>query len=150
MTEQKILEHIRNIYATRDYPALSGELEEWRRSRPFAGAKLLDATPVFTNTLVKYLPLLAGGAEIPLSGAALNDGVESVEYRDDDEKTRAVWSFVKPCRLLSFPMSTPGPDGGPQHFQCLKLFAVWDLELMGQGKLGLSSSLKVKKSGLFG
>ena len=94
--------------------------------------------------------LLAGDAEIPLGGATLTDGVESVEYRDDDEKTRVVWSFVKPCRLLSFPMSTPGPDGGPQHFQCLKLFAVWDLELMGQGKLGLSSSLKVKKSGLFG
>ena len=94
--------------------------------------------------------LLVGGTEVPLSGAALSDGAESVEYRDDEEKTRVVWSFVKPCRLLSFPMSTPGPEGGSQHFQCLKLFAVWDLELMGQGKLGLSSSLKAKKSGLFG
>ena len=64
MIEHKILEHIRNIYAPQDYPALAGELEVWRRSRPFAGAKLLDATPVFTNTLVKYLPLLAGGAEL--------------------------------------------------------------------------------------
>ena len=64
MIEQKILEHIRNIYAPQDYPALAKELEEWRRTRPFAGTKLLDATPAYTNTLVKYLPLLAGGATL--------------------------------------------------------------------------------------
>ena len=64
MTGRKILEHIRNIYTPQDYPALAKELEEWRRTKPFAGTKLLDATPLYTNTLVKYLPLLAGGAKL--------------------------------------------------------------------------------------
>ena len=61
---EKILTHISKFYAPRDYPALADELGKWRETRPFAGKKLLDATPVFTNTLVKYLPLLAGGAEL--------------------------------------------------------------------------------------
>ena len=61
---EKILKHISKFYAPEDYPALAAELDEWRATRPFAGKKLLDATPVFTNTLVKYLPLLAGGAEL--------------------------------------------------------------------------------------
>ena len=60
----RISEHIGTIYTRRDYPALAEQLDSWRRERPFAGKKLLDATPVFTNTLVKYLPLLAGGAEL--------------------------------------------------------------------------------------
>ena len=61
---EKILTHISKFYAPHDYPALAAELEKWRCIRPFAGMKLLDATPVYTNTLVKYLPLLAGGAEL--------------------------------------------------------------------------------------
>ena len=59
-----ITKHISKFYAPQDYPALADELEKWRATRPFAGRKFLDATPVFTNTLVKYLPLLAGGAEL--------------------------------------------------------------------------------------
>ena len=61
---EKILKHISDFYVRRDYPALADELEKWRHTRPFAGKRFLDATPVFTNTLVKYLPLLAGGAEL--------------------------------------------------------------------------------------
>ena len=61
---EKILKHISKFYAPEDHPALAAELEEWRETRPFAGKKLLDATPAYTNTLVKYLPLLAGGAEL--------------------------------------------------------------------------------------
>ncbi len=36
----------------------------WRQSRPLAGKSVLDATPVFRNTLCKYLALLAGGAQL--------------------------------------------------------------------------------------
>ena len=60
----RILEHINKFYSQRDYPALAEQLEKWRQLRPFAGTRLLDATPVYTNTLVKYLPLVAGGAEL--------------------------------------------------------------------------------------
>lgn len=61
---EKIFKYISKFYASRDYPALGAELEKWREAKPFAGKRFLDATPVFTNTLVKYLPLLAGGAEL--------------------------------------------------------------------------------------
>ena len=61
---EKILTHVSGFYAPRDYPALAAELEKWRKTKPFAGKRLLDATPPYTNTLVKYLPLLAGGAEL--------------------------------------------------------------------------------------
>ena len=60
----KIFEHISKFYAPQDYPALGAELEKWRETKPFAGKKFLDATPPYTNTMVKYLPLLAGGAEL--------------------------------------------------------------------------------------
>ncbi len=60
----RISEHIRKFYSRRDYPALAEQLDKWRQLRPFAGTRLLDATPVYTNTLVKYLPLVAGGAEL--------------------------------------------------------------------------------------
>ena len=60
----KILEHISKFYTAKDYPALGAELEKWRETKPFAGKTFLDATPPYTNTMVKYLPLLAGGAEL--------------------------------------------------------------------------------------
>ena len=59
-----ILSYISGFYSPREYPALAEQLAKWRSRRPFAGKKVIDATPVFTNTLVKYLPLLAGGAEL--------------------------------------------------------------------------------------
>lgn len=61
---EKIFAHISEFYAPHDYPSLGAELAKWRETRPFAGKSFLDATPVYTNTLVKYLPLLAGGAEL--------------------------------------------------------------------------------------
>ena len=89
---------------------------------------------------------VSGKRKLPLDGASLVDDVEWVEYADLDEKSRVVWSFVKPCRLLAFPMSTPA--GENSRVQCLKLFAIWDLELMGQGKTVATSAIRVKKTGL--
>lgn len=59
---EKIFAHISEFYVPQDYPALAAELTKWRETRPFAGKRFLDATPPYTNTMVKYLPLLAGGA----------------------------------------------------------------------------------------
>ncbi len=51
-------------YTVSDYPALDQQARQWEATKPFAGTRLIDATPVFTNTLAKYIPLLAGGAEL--------------------------------------------------------------------------------------
>jgi adenosylhomocysteinase len=51
-------------YAPAEFPALYAQARSWRQSRPLAGQRVLDATPVFANTLPKYYALLAGGAEV--------------------------------------------------------------------------------------
>ena len=60
----KLLAHILRYYQPSDFPALHAQMKTWQQSRPFAGKSVLDATPVFRNTLCKYLALLAGGAEL--------------------------------------------------------------------------------------
>jgi len=55
-------EEIARRYDPAEYPALTAQTEAWGRDRPLAGLRVLDATPVYHNTLVKYAALLAGGA----------------------------------------------------------------------------------------
>jgi len=55
------------FYTPQDYPALYAQLGKWQKSRPLDGIKILDATPVFRNTMVKYSVLLAAGADITVS-----------------------------------------------------------------------------------
>lgn len=54
-------------YRPGEYPALLEQIESWRRSRPLAGLRVLDATPVFRNTVVKYQALAAAGAELTVA-----------------------------------------------------------------------------------
>ena len=56
--------HLAGRCGVREYPSLSAQAERFAVSRPFAGRALLDCTPVFANTLLKYVPLLKGGAEL--------------------------------------------------------------------------------------
>ena len=51
-------------YRESQYPALKRQMDEWICHRPLEGIKVLDATPVFFNTGLKYLALLLGGADL--------------------------------------------------------------------------------------
>lgn len=51
-------------YEAAEWPTLLEQTEQWQQTRPLAGLRILDATPVFHNTLAKYLALLAAGAEL--------------------------------------------------------------------------------------
>ena len=62
-----LLDYLQKYYTPDMYPALESCMRQWRTSRPFAGKKVLDATPVFRNTMVKYAVLLAGGADLTVS-----------------------------------------------------------------------------------
>ncbi|MBP5671695.1 MAG: hypothetical protein J6X49_04850 [Victivallales bacterium] len=66
-TIQFIYDHISHHYDVVEYPALRRQIDDWRVQKPLQGMKLLDGTPLFTNTLVKFLPLLAGGAELTVA-----------------------------------------------------------------------------------
>jgi adenosylhomocysteinase len=57
-------------YDERDYPALRQQRAEWAAARPLAGLRVLDATPVFRNTLPKYEVLLDAGAELTVGRSA--------------------------------------------------------------------------------
>lgn len=66
-------EIIDDTYEVSEYPALAGLTQEWLETRPFAGLRVLAATPVFRNTLVQYRALLAGGAELSVGIANDSD-----------------------------------------------------------------------------
>lgn len=62
----------RTVYRPEEYPALSAQTRLWQQTLPLKGLRILDATPLFANTLLKYIPLLAAGAELT---AATHDGI---------------------------------------------------------------------------
>ena len=61
---QRINAVIENAYAKTDFPALNYQTETWARTRPLAGLRLIDASPIFRNTLTKYRALIAAGAQV--------------------------------------------------------------------------------------
>lgn len=69
---QAILEETKDIYQAEEYPALLSQAEQWQKTKPFEGVRILDNTPLFTNTLLKFVPLLAAGAELTV---AINDAI---------------------------------------------------------------------------
>ncbi len=51
-------------YTEEEYPALCRQIQSNKTIQPLKGLHVLDATPVFRNTLLKHLALLAAGAEL--------------------------------------------------------------------------------------
>ncbi len=64
---RSIFRHIDKFYRPEEYPALNLQWKEWEKTRPLNGKRILVATPLFTNTLIQYIPLLAAGAEITVA-----------------------------------------------------------------------------------
>ena len=63
----ELLNYISGFYSPEMYAALNAQIHRWSISRPLAGKRILDATPVFRNTMVKYTALLAGGADLTVA-----------------------------------------------------------------------------------
>lgn len=62
----KILRYTAPFYKAEDYGALQSQYDEWAVTRPLQGLSVLDVTPLFRNTLLKYRNLLAAGAELTI------------------------------------------------------------------------------------
>lgn len=60
-------QYLAKFYSPADYAALAAQQARWSRTRPLEAVKILDVTPVFRNTMVKYMVLLAGGADLTVS-----------------------------------------------------------------------------------
>ncbi len=59
-----IQQFLEQHYAADEWPTLRWQAEEWATTRPLAGLKVLDATPIYRNTLAKFMALLAAGADL--------------------------------------------------------------------------------------
>lgn len=62
-----IWDFIKKYFSPSDYAALAAQKVRWQKSRPLSGAKILDGTPVFRNTLIKYAVLISAGADLTIS-----------------------------------------------------------------------------------
>lgn len=82
-----IVELLEETYCKEEYPALFEQFSLWERCKPLAGARLLDATPVFRNSLLKYRALIA-------AGASLTVGVSSVMAND-----RGIVGLLQRCGI---------------------------------------------------
>lgn len=60
----RIKEIIDKYYTEQDYPALYNQIYRWAETKPLADVSILDATPVFRNTMTKYMALVAAGAKL--------------------------------------------------------------------------------------
>lgn len=63
---EKILPYVSAHYDEQDYGALAHQYAQWVETKPLSGLRILDATPLFRNTLLKYRNLLAAGAELTI------------------------------------------------------------------------------------
>ncbi len=79
-------------YARNEYPVLSHQFDHWKKTRPLSGLRILDATPVFENTLAKHAVLLAAGAELTV-------GIDDVMPRNS--------SIVNYLREIGVPVVEP-------------------------------------------
>ncbi len=61
---ERIREFLLPFYPVEEWPCLLAQAEEWSRTRPLEGLRILDATPLYRNTLGKFMALLAAGAEL--------------------------------------------------------------------------------------
>ncbi len=77
----RIKEYLLPFYAENEWPCLLQQAEEWSKTKPFEGLKILDATPLYRNTLGKFMPLLAAGAELYVPWRPLLPTSAEVEAR---------------------------------------------------------------------
>lgn len=59
-----LAEAVFSRYHSHDYPVVHSQITDWAQNRPLDGARVLDATPLFGNTLAKFLPLISAGARV--------------------------------------------------------------------------------------
>lgn len=60
----KIEKFVGSRYSKSEYPVLEWQFNDWNAQKPLKGLRVLDATPLFCNTLLKHRSLLAAGAEL--------------------------------------------------------------------------------------
>ena len=79
--QEKIKNFLDDFYTPSERPALEFQMREFSSSKLLDGKKILDGTPVFRNTLNKYLPLLNAGADLTIGyGANVPFDPQTVDF----------------------------------------------------------------------
>jgi len=76
--EYKLQKLISQNYTESDFPCLYDQYLRFKNSKPFAGLKILNATPIFSNFYAKLLPLVASGADITLTSPSFINSSDEV------------------------------------------------------------------------
>ena len=61
---EKIRDFLSAYYTPAEWPTLLWQAEAWAQFRPLEGLRVLDGTPLYRNTLGKFMALIAAGAEV--------------------------------------------------------------------------------------
>lgn len=103
-TIESILNYLKTIYSEAEYPALAHQIAHWKQSAPLANLEILDATPIFGNTMLKYVALLSGGAKLTIGVSAkipkddrIVDFLRSISVRVVDDSTPLEFDVVMDC-----------------------------------------------------
>lgn len=81
---------ISSTYSPTEYPTLLHQRTQWMIDKPLAGLTILDATPLFRNTLAKHLALLAAGVELVVGISETLPHDEAILKLVNDDRIRVV------------------------------------------------------------
>ncbi|MBQ6705542.1 MAG: hypothetical protein IJN19_06040 [Opitutales bacterium] len=69
---KKINEILAAAYTEQDFPAAFHQTKLWAKTRPLEGLTVIEASPIFRNTMTKYRALVAAGARLIIG---IRDGI---------------------------------------------------------------------------
>lgn len=84
-------------YADKEYPVGRYQAKLWVQTSPLAGLRVLDATPIFQNTISKYISLIQAGADLVV-------GLSDIMPKDEE--------VVAWLKSLGVPVVTPEDNFG--------------------------------------
>ena len=89
-------------YREDEYPVCLSQAKAWGASRPLEGMTILDATPIYRNTLVKHKALLDSGAKLIVGRTSLIQGDDKIVKLLKDNEIKIVDSKEQQTDEIDF------------------------------------------------
>lgn len=97
----KIEKFLEGRYQVSEYPTLENQFQEWSKSLPLKGLRVVDVTPLFKNTLLKYRSLLAAGAELVVGKCSfISADKEVLEFCQNELKLEVIDGAVEGADIV--------------------------------------------------
>lgn len=100
-----LLQYLSRFYRVEERAALEVQISDFAEEKRLSGKKVLDATPVFRNTLNKYLPLLKADVDLTIGyGGSVPFDAEIIEFLNkkgiktvENGKSAETFDFILDC-----------------------------------------------------